>query len=1352
MNFIAPRTCQVVSESQATTPSEDKSISLAEFVQSNAYVLIGEPGSGKSTALRTESEARGGVYVQVSDFLTFDRPAWRGTTLYLDGLDEVRAGDVNGRLPLERVLTKLGRLGCPPFRLSCRWADWLGAYDRGRLGRVSSEELIVLRLDPLSEPDVKRILAENHGITDPEGFIAGARQRGVAGLLANPQNLDLLATAVSAGNWPKSLPETFEAACRMLISEENTVHSVANPTAGEMESLLNEAGRLCAVQILAGLTGFTQLDHVAASPEYPYVPADAIGIRTSRVLQTRLFAGAAEGRLAPAHRQLAEFLAARYISGRIDDGLPIQRVLALISGSDGELMGPFRNFVAWLAVHNRPSRKQLSRLNPGGMFYVGGPDTFSVNEKRDILVNLHREGRWNPDCLYTKRWPGLGQLVSVELQDAFREILTTRERKYPSQPHVMMALQALEDGQPLPDLVPRVLQIVRDPSWLPGIRCAALDTLIEYQKRKALQTDALLELLADIDAGKLEGPLDDLLGILLKALYPGDLPIAEALKYLRCPKSLMVGEQLLAFWTTHVPAESTDEQRAELLDAMAADFGPFRSAMIGESSLDSIMGQLPAELLKLRLRGSLDDIPIERLWDWLLVASQPGLRVLDRVAGAVSLELEQEEDRLKELLTYGVKRCASAEDPVSCMRSLERALFGAKPADFGQWCVDRALSATTELAAAIYIDLYVNLHMGQLVREPFAVDLTWEQFRERLLPNPALVALFDERYKLLEHLHRDHTYFFLGGLLPDTEAQTKCQGEIEAESAQLQAGSGSPCLLERAAQAYYGETAGAAGESPGDRLGRLVGSRTDLAAHLRSGLLGVLGRDDLPTPSDIPAQYGAAPMPPLTFPFMVALYELDRSGELNVSGMSDGVVDLAVTILHTIPADQLTPDPHDFFSTFRPQWLSQLLQDRPQPIADALIRAIRRKLEMGILPASEVRALADQDHRSVAALACQPLLRTFPGESGEDCLKALGWLLAAALKSCDGKQLELTIRHQLEDEELPEAQRIYWAAAGFFLAPGRYGRELQRSGDRPGRLGSLLDLFCGVRSPRGFASRLGVSELSLLIAMTRVTKEHTPVTKVGWSLTSALLWRLLSLQADETANLLKELRDSPAFARWDADIALAMEYHLARRREAEFQHCGMEAIRKTLKNGPAANPRDLAALAVAELEVLSERIRDGSASYWRLFWNVDRYNHPKGPRPEESCRDAILFNLQSRLARLGVDVQPEGTYADDKRSDIRVTCGGFNVPVEIKRACHRDLWTAIRNQLMVKYARDPEAAGFGIYLVLWFGQDSRCTPTAFEGRIPAGVGEVESGLTKQLSERERSRISVCVIDVSKPKP
>ena len=1351
MNFTAHRTCSIVGEGQSEKRSGSACVPLAEFVKAKAYVLIGEPGAGKTTALKAEQEAHGGIYLPVRDFLAFDdKPEWRGTTLYLDGLDEVRAGEVDGRPPLDQLRAKLDRLECPPFRLSCRWADWLGAYDRRRLDRVSGGALTVLQLDPLSEQDINRILAENHGIEDPKGFIAGARKRRVASLLTNPQNLDLLATAVSGGNWPGSLLETFEYACRMLVTEQNIEHSVVRPAAGATESLLDEAGRLCALQILAGLAGFTQLDHVIVTPDYPPVPADVIGSDVSRVLRTRLFAGTSEGRLIPAHRQIAEFLAARRVSGLIDEGLPLQRVLALITGFDGELMVPFRNFVAWLGVHNRSSRMQLCRLNPSGLFYVGGKDTFSGEERREILANLRREADWNPDCVYTRRRLGLGPLVSPELQDAFHEILSAPGRGYPNQPYVMLVLQALGNGEPLSALVTEVVHIVRDPSWLPGVRCAALDILVSYRKRNVVQTDVLLGLLGDIEAGKLDDPDDDLLGILLKALYPRNIPVFRALKHLRSPKLGIVSEQFAVFWTRHVPAESTDAQRAELLDAIAADFESFRSVMTGESYVHSIMGQLPAELLKFRLRGSMDDITIERLWGWLLVASGPGLHVLDATVGAIGLELERNDAKLKELITFGVERCALAEDAVSRLRSMERALFRARPLrarprGLGRWCVDRALTATTELAAAIYIDLFLD----DVVRDPLAADLTPAQFRERLIPKPFLVARFDKRVRLLDHPPGSQAYAFLADLLPDTEAHTMCQREIEEERAQLQRGYGSPRLLERAAQAYFGNAADTPGESPGDRLGRLVGSRTDLAAHLRAGLLGTLGRDDLPAPSDVVAGCLRGEMPPLTFPLMAALDVLDWSGRLEVSGMSDGVVGLAVTILHSVPADRLTPDRHDPLRTFPPSWLSQLLQDRPRPVTDALTRAIRQKLAMGVLPASEVRALARQDHRDVAALVCQPLLRRFPGESGTEFLKALGWLLTAALRSCDGNQLERTIRHRLRNEELPEAQRIYWAAAGFLLAPCRYSRELQGFANEPERLGALLDFQCRMGFPHRVARRFEASELRLLIAMTGVAMAGVKLTEARREVMSGLIRGLSPLLTQQAADILQQLKDDPDFAPWALDIALAIEDQSARRRMREFRLCGIDQVAKTLENGRPANAGDLAALVAAELAMLADRIRDGSASYWKHFWNVDRHNRAADPRPEKSCRDAILFALQRRLARLGIDAQPEGTYADDKRSDIRVTYGGFNVPVEIKRSCHPDLWAAIGKQLVEKYTRDPGAEGFGIYLVLWFGPDSRRKPTALGGWVPADAGELESRLTEQVPDSERSRISVRVMDVSK---
>ena len=1348
MNFTAHRTCSVVVGHQSGEPPGIAPVPLAEFAQSNTYVLIGEPGSGKTTALKTEQQAHGGVVVSVQDFLTFDEPGWRGTTLYLDGLDEVRAGEVDGRQPLERVLKKLAQLGCPRFRLSCRWADWLGAHDRDRLGRVSSGVLTVLQLDPLSEEDVRSILAENHAIADPEEFIVQARKRGIASLLANPQNVDLVAKAVSGGNWPDSRLETFEFACRMLVREQNTGHSAVNPTAGNADSLLEEAGQLCAVQIFAGLAGFTQLDHVTATRDYPHVPGDATAGNLSKVLRTKLFTGTFEGRISPAHRQIAEFLAARRVSGLINDGLPVQRVLALIIGFDGELVGPFRNFAGWLGMHNRPSRRELSRLNPSGLFYAGDQDAFSTEERRAILANLRREARWNPGCHYTRRRSGLGSLVSPELQDVVHEILSVPDREYPNQPHAMMVLQALADGEPLPALVDTVVQIVRDQSWLPGVRRTALDILITYRKRNVVQTDVLLGLLGDIEAGKLDDPHDSLLALLLKDLYPGTIPVARVLKHLRAPKLGIFREEFAVFWATRVPAESTDAQRAELLDAIAADSASFSSTVSGESTVHSGMAQLPAELLKFRLRGSMEHISLERLWGWLLVASGPSLPVLDSIKGAISVELERNEARLKELITFGVDQCVLAEDPVSCMRSTERALFEARPSDFGQWCAERALSASTELAAAIYINLFVE----PLVRDPFDSDLTREQFRERLSPKPSLVARFDKRFRVFAGPPGDQAYTFLADLLSDTEEQSMFQSEIESESAQLQEGSGSPRLLERAAQAYFGNAADTPGEWPGDRLGRLVGSRADLAAHLRAGLLGVPSRDDLPAPSDVVAGCVRGALPPLTFPFMAALHERAWPGWLDASGMSDSAVGLAVTILHSVPPDRLRPDRHHSFSIFLPSWPSQLLKDRPRTVADALTQAIEQKVAAGVLPASELRALAGQDHREVAKLVCQPMLRTFPAESGTAFLEALGWLLAAALKSCDGNQLEETIRHRLRNEELPEAQRIYWAAAGFYLEPARYGRELQAFKDQPDRLGALLDFQCRLGNPHEVVRRFELSELRLLIHLTGIAMAGVELTAARRGVMSGLIRGLSAFGTQESAEILEEVKDAAAFSPWALDISVAIEDHSARRRMREFRPCGIDQVTDTLQNGRPANAGDLAALVVDEVGLLSRQIRDGSASGWKQFWNVDEHNRAKEPRPEHSCRSVILSALQLRLGRLGIDAQPEGTSADDKRSDIRLSLGSFNVPVEIKRSCHRDLWTAMRSQLVPNYTRDPGADGFGIYLVFWFGQHCRCKPTALKGWVPANAGELDARLREQLSGPERSRISVCVIDVSNPGP
>ena len=157
-------------------------------------------GCRQDTAFKTEAARQGGVYVTVRSFLTFnDKPEWHDAMLFLDGLDESRAGTEDGRTPLDSIRNKLDRLGCPPFRLSCRWADWLAANDKEALQDVSQDGTVtVIRLDPLSERNIKTILASNH---DMETLTALSRRRGSAG------STGCWKTLRTSTCWPKSSRE-----------------------------------------------------------------------------------------------------------------------------------------------------------------------------------------------------------------------------------------------------------------------------------------------------------------------------------------------------------------------------------------------------------------------------------------------------------------------------------------------------------------------------------------------------------------------------------------------------------------------------------------------------------------------------------------------------------------------------------------------------------------------------------------------------------------------------------------------------------------------------------------------------------------------------------------------------------------------------------------------------------------------------------------------------------------------------------------------------------------------------------------------------------------------------------------
>ena len=125
MNMIVPRTCTEIPAENEDQHREKKSRPLKEFRDAPAYVLLGDPGAGKTTAFEAECEALGedACKIPARNFLAFNpqnHPEWRDKTLFIDGLDEVRAIRRNMVTPFDEIRGRLDSLGKPRFRLSCR--------------------------------------------------------------------------------------------------------------------------------------------------------------------------------------------------------------------------------------------------------------------------------------------------------------------------------------------------------------------------------------------------------------------------------------------------------------------------------------------------------------------------------------------------------------------------------------------------------------------------------------------------------------------------------------------------------------------------------------------------------------------------------------------------------------------------------------------------------------------------------------------------------------------------------------------------------------------------------------------------------------------------------------------------------------------------------------------------------------------------------------------------------------------------------------------------------------------------------------------------------------------------------
>ena len=1348
MSVIVQRTCTEVLTSTEARRREPISGPLELFSSAPAYVLLGDPGSGKSTTFKTEADFLGaeGILMSARDFLAFDvhsHPEWRDKTLFIDGLDEMRVGSGDRRGVLDSIRRSLDALGPPAFRISCREADWLGDNDRDKLAMMSPDAGVrVLRLDPLTDADVAQILEANPGVDDAHGFVSEARERGVDALLSNPLTLNMLAATVGEnGVWPQSRLETFEMACLQMVRERNREHSLGDPPP-PAELLLDAAGRLCAYQLLSGAAGW--------SPVYDDTDADFISLSdlepsslviANYALSSRLFTGVgvADGRVTPVHRQIAEFLSARYLGRLIEDGLPAGRAVQLITAGDGMVVTVFRGLSAWLAALCPKARHDLISRDPVGVGLYGDLRGFSVDDKRTLLASLNREV-----ADYGINVAAFAPLATPDMEPAIRDQLHDTRRDRDHQAATDLILRALRHGVPLAGLATVLLEVIHDGTRWPRVTEAALDAFVHTAAKTEDGTNHLKNILSDIGSGRIGDPDRELLGTLLTALYPREIPPSEIWRYLTTRGNSDHIGAYFVFWERRLLEQSSDRDIAELLDGLNELMPDLRATF-----RMYYLRALPTRLLARALERLGDEQEPVRLHNWLSAGAHPSWdlpELPDDSTARIRAWLEQRPGIQKAVFLEGLARCSDDgefEAHASEVWDLLRLQSDDLPEYFGLWCLETAAAwADVHPRAADHLLRYAFHLCGQ---EAGGLGLTHSVLKEHTRGHEALERRLAELLQPPPAVPAVRERDVDVGQEDADRKRRQWVERVRPHADALRDNSANPKLLSDLAWIHFGGVL-----LPGADLASqqgLPGALMDdeLVDAARAGLRGAVYRNDVPGVAEIVRLFTESQVHPLGLPFLAGMDEMDRADHGDVERLSQLQMSQALAFNYCTPTG-LGPDGD-------PPWYLRWLDSHPDLVADVLVQCAVPAIRAGEGFVPELYQLVNyKNYAQVAARASLQLLAAFPLRCQLHWFETLDSLLWAALQHADRAALLEIIETKLSRSSLNVAQRIHWLAAGVVMAPETYLEPLESLvKGRDDRIRKMAAFFSPDESLPFLVESLDARTLQTLISL--MGRTFDPIESSGWvtpemraaQQVDRLILRLASLSSGDAALALDGLIDDAALSKWRVFLERVRDQQRVIHRDTSYHHPDLDQVRQTLSNRAPANAGDLVVLLVDCLDRLAENIRNDNTDDWQQYWSEGARGRPESPKIEEHCRDALLSDLRKELPA-GVIAEPEVEYANDRRADVGVFYGGFNVPVEIKRDRDPRLWSALRDQLITQYTNDPATGGHGVYLVFWFG-DGRVPPPP-QGRRPAGPDELRQRLEEQLTEPERRRIAVRVIDVS----
>ena len=1338
---------------------QDRALHLAapisHYSDTKAWVLLGDPGAGKSTVFEALAASHSHPCISARDFISLEPPpGGHPEPIFIDGLDEYTAGFGGGGTAIDKIRSRLQSLGTPSFRISCREADWRGSSDSSALQRLVGEgQFQELHLEPLNSEQILQFAEYwlNSSQADAEAFVHEAESRDLDGLLTNPQTLRMLIEAIGSNpdDWPHSKAETYAKACAKLVREQNEAHLDAPRDVSHTDAqLLTAAGYLCAVMLLSGST--TIASKAKVQPPSHTVELAALitdGQQTpslkacQEVLHTHLFSGNGMGNFTAVHRTVAEYLGAQFLAERIQAHLPANRVLALIQGEDGGVVPELRGLHAWLAVvTNDGVRRVLIDHDPLGLVLHGDVLGFRTEEKVHLLQALQREANRYAH-FRSQNWASqpFGALATPDMAEYFKSWLQSPDRSPVHQAVVDCVLDAMEHGQSMPALAGDLEHIVEDKTYWPILRSSALYTLCNYADDIHDWT-APVRVLEALRQEKIEDNDNDLMGILLHKLYPKTIPAKDLWNYYKPGSQTHLNRHWL-FWKHLATRYAPRENIPVLMDALLASGIQLRSRVNDHKQREMI-----GSLLQEAIVHFSEHTPIQKVHAWL--ATGMGAHnyncLPNEKQAAIGQWLTSRPLLYRRLVEYGITELEKSNQPARIwLYAINKLMCNAlPPSQAADWYWDLA-------------EARVDAFRQQLLHEAFSL------VERREGADAAL-----ERLSEWTQRHPEDSQWVPDQLLscpypPDELNQQWIYDENEHKTAQSkedaqeqeflrkqlplltssQAHSG---LLNHVGEVYMDFYHHAEAPTPSERLLKKLHNNPYWVEMALAGLRHCLrAREDLPCAPDILRQHRKDLRYPIAISLLAAM-------QLHYDEAPNTALDLDDTLLQTLVTFRLT---NNYGNT--PDWFSVLVQKKPELVAALMAQFLAQQIAAKAENVNGLYALAhDPQFTKVAQLIAPTLIEALPTKISKNQLSVVRVLIACMLRTLARPQQLTLIAKRLAKKDIDIAQHVYWLTAGVQIAPATYLAPLQQYlGSNQTRAAHTFELLREERQEQEGVTRLTVEAQAFFIELLgeRFTPSEEPRSGQAYMVTPAIkstrfvqqLINAIAADPSEAAcQALAKLSLTPPLQPWNSQLQHAAYEQQLLRRKALFKPASVSAVCNTIANLQPANIADLHALVWDHLRLLAHEIRHGSTDNYDQYWDGSK------PKIEPACRNALLSHLQPRLQPLGVTAEQEGTYADQKRADIKISCGALQFPIEIKRDSHTDLWKAIREQLICKYSRELASAGYGIYIVFWFG--GKNMPAARDGgNRPKTPQELQERLAATVPSEFARKVSVLVIDCSR---